>query len=1149
MASDGHDLWKAALDDLTDDERQRLKIVGTPGPHVLHDVLATVETKKNECSKKRPKFTWKGKPVILRDVFAKTASWIHRFVEVGDNAVQYDPVHAALPWAAVRFILTAGIADIELYGVLMANTAVIANTIASCEIQGRLYADARLSQRDEIRKAIAVTYLSILKYLCYVLELLHANTVVRMLKATLDAKKRLEEMILGVIQARDDTSRVSHYVEGEKSRMLAENLANFQDEAAAAADLAFQRDRQLLDALQDLRAPLNRIDTTLDALKDSLKREQRVKILQAISQAPYPLHHKTAAKDRLADSGTWLLEKSAYRQWRRSSANSILWLHGIPGSGKTKLTSLVVDTLATREHIAYFYCARNSAEAFRSRADDILASLVRQLSCTKRDGQLFRPVVQRYEDALEGFAQFGDLAWTSEESVEVLLELTPFYPSVTIVIDALDEVDADDRLKLIDAFHELVSRSDTLVKVFVSSRENFDIVSGLSEALDVRIYMYENASDIRAFISDRMSKNTRLASKLDFELWDKVYTALRERAQGMFRLVDLQIQTLSSLKTSKDIEARLHSLPVTLAESYEQIYDEIKASGEYAFALAVATFQFLLRAADSTLAVQNFALLTRHWPGLEGHNYTSEEVRDVCSVFISIDGSSFRFSHLTVREYFESRAKKGDHAYDSNLASSAIAAACLSALLPIYAPACDATGGNLAVDAIGESRLHVTPTSKASFNEHSEVAARIPDRLEKYALAHWWTHVSDCAFGVRKPLHEQQLRHFILERSYDAIPYRKFVQAFDSNFDKESHPEWPHANPLLFLSDIGREDLMQELLEYHPGMSNQWSKGDSPLWYAITKERKDHLRIILRHKPLGLVRSLPPSAFGVLERSLPSFSTVDTMESAFPSDQQDASDLHLVAEGLADQIIQLDGPALEVLVKALGQETDLLRAVEENWVHTTRCLVSRGIGVKYMSKALANAYSYDYVALARTLEEYGATKEKAAVARALRRQLFVTAERLIRAGYEVNGRFFEHYRTPLHYAVHNGRADLVRLLLQHGARVQIYDRDGLQPHHVAARSQQWNCLALLLSHGADVDLPALSGWTIDRDSIPTEVLKRAGIATAATTGVDSPLELPRGSERTDRSSDGAAECLAPPVSSLELSGSADPGPAPPCDNR
>jgi len=35
----------------------------------------------------------------------RLVGWITKFKEVGDIAVQYDPVHAALPWAGVRFIL------------------------------------------------------------------------------------------------------------------------------------------------------------------------------------------------------------------------------------------------------------------------------------------------------------------------------------------------------------------------------------------------------------------------------------------------------------------------------------------------------------------------------------------------------------------------------------------------------------------------------------------------------------------------------------------------------------------------------------------------------------------------------------------------------------------------------------------------------------------------------------------------------------------------------------------------------------------------------------------------------------------------------------------------------------------------------------
>ncbi|KAI5840895.1 hypothetical protein BZA05DRAFT_242392 [Tricharina praecox] len=35
----------------------------------------------------------------------KIGRWIQRFKDIGDIVVQYDPGHAALPWAGFRFLL------------------------------------------------------------------------------------------------------------------------------------------------------------------------------------------------------------------------------------------------------------------------------------------------------------------------------------------------------------------------------------------------------------------------------------------------------------------------------------------------------------------------------------------------------------------------------------------------------------------------------------------------------------------------------------------------------------------------------------------------------------------------------------------------------------------------------------------------------------------------------------------------------------------------------------------------------------------------------------------------------------------------------------------------------------------------------------
>jgi hypothetical protein len=75
----------------------------------------------------------------------------------------------------------------------------------------------------------------------------------------------------------------------------------------------------------------------LSDLHDGLEREDRNKILQWISTTPYSLHHQAVRKDRLLDSGDWMLRNARFKEWMESSSSATLWLHGIPGSGKSKL--------------------------------------------------------------------------------------------------------------------------------------------------------------------------------------------------------------------------------------------------------------------------------------------------------------------------------------------------------------------------------------------------------------------------------------------------------------------------------------------------------------------------------------------------------------------------------------------------------------------------------------------------------------------------------------------------------------------------------------------------------------------------------------------------------------------------------------------
>ena len=92
------DLWSLAAKGLSDKNKKTLDFGTTVD---LQDLLSSVKGSEDECERKQLVVY----NVVLRDIFSKIAVWIQKFMEVGDIAVQYDPGHAALPWAAVRFVL------------------------------------------------------------------------------------------------------------------------------------------------------------------------------------------------------------------------------------------------------------------------------------------------------------------------------------------------------------------------------------------------------------------------------------------------------------------------------------------------------------------------------------------------------------------------------------------------------------------------------------------------------------------------------------------------------------------------------------------------------------------------------------------------------------------------------------------------------------------------------------------------------------------------------------------------------------------------------------------------------------------------------------------------------------------------------------
>lgn len=159
----------------------------------------------------------------------------------------------------------------------------------------------------------------------------------------------------------------------------------------------------------------------------------------------------------------------------------------------------------------YFYCSRNPTESARSDPQAILASFARQLSSTRPGKPLLQPPIDLYnKEKTEGFVSGQPQL---EQSLKLIMQLIELYPQTTIIVDALDECNPATRLDLLRALEHLLQQSCSLVKIFVSSRNDQDIVMQLNGYLNLEIDSRRNSNDIAQFVNaevERLIKDGKL---------------------------------------------------------------------------------------------------------------------------------------------------------------------------------------------------------------------------------------------------------------------------------------------------------------------------------------------------------------------------------------------------------------------------------------------------------------------------------------------------------------------------------------------------------------------------------------------------------------------------------------------------------------
>jgi Cdc6-like AAA superfamily ATPase len=204
-----------------------------------------------------------------------------------------------------------------------------------------------------------------------------------------------------------------------------------------------------------------------------------------------------------------------------------LFCPGIPGTGKTILTSLVIDTLCNRFRdgtigIAYIYC--NFRRQDDQKANDLLASLLKQLAQA-------RPSLSDAVKSLYDKHNNKQSRPSFPEISQVLQDVATSYSQVFIVVDALDECHAAGRRDFLSAVFELQDKCGA--NIFATSRFIPEVTDKFKGHASLEICA--STEDIERYLDGQMGQLSA-SDGWSPQVRDEIKVGISDAVDGMYVL-------------------------------------------------------------------------------------------------------------------------------------------------------------------------------------------------------------------------------------------------------------------------------------------------------------------------------------------------------------------------------------------------------------------------------------------------------------------------------------------------------------------------------------------------------------------------------------------------------------------------------------
>ncbi|KAL6410100.1 hypothetical protein AUP68_06511 [Ilyonectria robusta] len=366
--------------------------------------------------------------------------------------------------------------------------------------------------------------------------------------------------------------------------------------AAYAKDLLYrippnkiEAERQISAVVESLQEKLDRMHSTADETKNAvitIKSNYHLANLERWLSPPDPSTNARLARARRhRDTGTWLLDSPAYKEWKLGTRRH-LWLYGLAGCGKTVLSTTILDNLSqtdTHNTLEFFFDFNDTR---KQTLESLLRSLAFQLY--HLGGEAARRLDHLFTSHDNGRRQFDMSALSG-----YVKSVTQTDRKVAIVVDALDECTT--RKELLHWLRDFASGNAQLI---VTGRPEAEFEREIPQILFKKncVLLDKKAVDldIRSYVTTRLEQDSDFKIKnLSPDLQQKIRDKVGDGADGMFRWAACQLDSLTKCLSPYDIETALGSLPSDLNETYSRMLQNLPM--EYKSA-AFRLLQFLVYA-------------------------------------------------------------------------------------------------------------------------------------------------------------------------------------------------------------------------------------------------------------------------------------------------------------------------------------------------------------------------------------------------------------------------------------------------------------------------------------------------------------------------------------------------------------------------